>query len=328
VNRIVYLNEIIVIFLTCSKNKKNPATFLCENIFMKLSLFIIVNMLFYISCKPTDNRKITDNSDYKIRNSDRKPFHNILNKIEIKRLDAGKGTTLIFESGSKMEIPSDAFSHQNGDLVKGAIDIHFIEYSDVIDRFISGIPLTYDTLGQTFLFESAAMCSVFGYQNGEPIFIQDSKAPTVFLSSSKSDKSYNVYHFDTIKNIWNPEGRSAIVDRNPLSNTTKKQKKIKEIENDEILIKPRKADPAKITLSVSIPYVDAFPELSVFKNTKFEVYDPDNLYNSKDGDILWDKVALEQTEKIGWYKLLFTKGKRRVIYDVQPCLKEVIMKMH
>jgi hypothetical protein len=287
---------------------------------MKLyQVFIIISILS-LGCSTEKSKiKILDEND-EANVLFYKPFSDVVKIAEVNTIEAGKKNVIIFKSGSEMVVPANAFVDANGLPVTGRVEIHFTEYEDVLDRFLTGIPMTYDTLGKTFVFESAAMCSVFGFQNNKPVFINQNNPPTIFLTSEKTNKDFYVYHFDTIQNKWIPDGKSKVENiKKPLPEG---DLSFLYSEGESFPLRPEKLNPNKINITVDIPYVDEFPELKIFKNTQFQVHDPDNTYNPKDGDIEWDKVELENTQKEGWYKLKFTLGKKVVIYDVQPVFAE------
>jgi len=282
-------------------------------------LFIFISILSWGCSSEKGKIKILEEND-EVYNPMFKPFSDVVKITEVNNIEAGKKNVIIFKSGSEMSVPANAFVDANGLPVTGRVEIHFTEYEDVLDRFLTGIPMTYDTLGKTFVFESAAMCSVFGFQNNKPIFINQKNPPTLFLTSEKTNKDFHVYHMDTIQNKWMPVGKSKVVNiKKPLIDP---DFSFMFDEDGYNLVTPIKINPNKINITVDIPYVDEFPELKIFKNTQFQVHDPDNKYNPKDGDIEWDKVELENTKKEGWYKLKFTLGKKVVIYDVQPVFAE------
>jgi hypothetical protein len=75
-------------------------------------------------------------------------------------VDASRGDTIMYSSGSVLLFPPDAFVDKNGNVVKGNINIKYREFSNPVDQFLSGIPMDYDSGGVKYTFESAGMCDI------------------------------------------------------------------------------------------------------------------------------------------------------------------------
>ena len=75
-------------------------------------------------------------------------------------VEAEKGDTLLYESGSILVFPSNSFVDKNGNLVKGKVKVKYREFSNPIDFFFSGIPMNYDSAGTKYNFESSGMCEI------------------------------------------------------------------------------------------------------------------------------------------------------------------------
>ncbi|HRG89782.1 MAG TPA: hypothetical protein PLW44_12230, partial [Chitinophagales bacterium] len=72
-------------------------------------------------------------------------------------IDAGQDSNLTCNSGSKIHIPANAFTDENGKPVNGKVELHYREFHNVSDVFLAGIPMTYDSAGEQFHFETAGM---------------------------------------------------------------------------------------------------------------------------------------------------------------------------
>jgi hypothetical protein len=65
---------------------------------------------------------------------------------------AEKGDTFIYKSGSILLFPPDAFLDKNGNVIKGKVDIAYREFSNPLDYYISGMPMSYDSWGIHYTF--------------------------------------------------------------------------------------------------------------------------------------------------------------------------------
>lgn len=124
------------------------------------------------------------------------------------KINAETGGTIILPSGSMIEIPAHVFVNTDGSIVKGMVDINYREFRKPTDFFVSGIPMTYDSAGTKYTFESAGMFDLNGFAGGSRIKIADGKSLTVKMSSMHKEDKYNSYKLDTIKKVWAYLGKS------------------------------------------------------------------------------------------------------------------------
>ncbi len=137
------------------------------------------------------------------------PLQHVKLNPAVAEVDANLGDTLTFKSGSRLIIPTDAFINDQGEAVRGIVDIEFIEMHDFVDFFISGIPMTYDSNQTTYQLESAGMLKIKGTQNGQVVNLAPGKAIDIELISSirlprvnASPPKFNIYHLNTQKREW------------------------------------------------------------------------------------------------------------------------------
>lgn len=244
------------------------------------------------------------------------------------------------ERGSTVHIPKNALVDKNGKLIKGKVEVKFREMHDAIDFFLSGIPMTYDSAGRKYVFESAGMVELLAFQDNEPVFLASGKNATINLVSDQQGDKYNLYQFDTAVGNWVIKGKDKV-------NIIKPKKVEQEIINEIIPIygaqpsltenrqeikqeikkleqkkpeEPRKYDPAKNYIALGLD-VKEFPELAVYKDVKFEVGKENKAYNPKDvSAVVWEGADLTKGEAKGSYNLTLKKGKRELNYIVYPAL--------
>ncbi|MPM14690.1 hypothetical protein SDC9_61054 [bioreactor metagenome] len=132
----------------------------------------------------------------------------------VKNVDAGKvkflvdptkDTLLKIESGSSIFIPANTLVDADNKPCEGPAEIRFEEYLNQADIILSGIPMEYDSAGESYIFESAGMFTIDALsENGEKLGIAEGKTVTVSQISTWADKSsgYNFYQFDTVAGQW------------------------------------------------------------------------------------------------------------------------------
>lgn len=260
---------------------------------------------------------------------------------------AEKGATLDYKTGSKIIIPKNAFSDENGNALKGEVELRYREFHDAVDFFVSGIPMTYDSAGVKYQFESAGMVEVLAYQNGKQVNMAPQKAIDIEMASNYNGTEYNFYKLDTVANNWSCLGKDKVVAKSEktVGNLDlNKQHRVEETPEYKILetkkveakkekavemaalpkpiaepIKPAKVKKGKYTFNLEEQKPGEFPELSTYKNVLFEVGDENSNFNESMYDILWEDATLKEGPKAGEnYNLTLKKGLKKYELVVYP----------
>ena len=298
---------------------------------IKLFLALLIIIIIINGCNPSvpESEKLS-----LITNEISKPFinpplANVNIAFEKFMLNAKTGDTIISNSGSKIFVPPNAFLDKEGNTIQGEVAVRYREFSDPLDFFISGIPMTYDSGGVNYTFESAGMCEVLAFQNGKDVFVNPQSKPTVSLVSKNSDPAHNLYYLDSTKEQWLLKGKSEILitkdaEIKPAVENIKSKNKVclpKPIDFSKIPdapVKPIEASGKRPVFFVTVQGVDFIPELKIFKNTQFEVDESEKNYNPAEANHQWHKVEIKQTETEGIYLVVFSKTNRQVSYRVRP----------
>lgn len=149
-------------------------------------------------------------------------------------VDAASGGELTYSSGTVISIPADAFVDAAGNPVKGAVTIDYREFRDPLDFIVSGIPMTYDTAGQTETFESAGMFEMNASVNGKEVFLAPGKKVDMAFSSTDAATSFNLYSYNATAGGWDMLDKAGKVDVDT-------NKRPKELSGAWKLFKPRYA---------------------------------------------------------------------------------------
>lgn len=123
-------------------------------------------------------------------------------------VNVNQGGVFEYESGSRLIVPSAAFMNDRGTLVEGDVNLYYREYTDFVDFFISGVPMTYDSSGIRYLLESSGVVEIFAEKDGHRVFLSKGKsikvemAGQIFVINEDEVPDYNVYQLDTAEKRW------------------------------------------------------------------------------------------------------------------------------
>jgi hypothetical protein len=238
-------------------------------------------------------------------------------------VDASRGDTIMYSSGSVLLFPPDAFVDKNGNVVKGNINIKYREFSNPVDQFLSGIPMDYDSGGVKYTFESAGMCDIQAFKNGEPVFVNKNKKPEINLATSNIDPAQNLYYLDTVSQQWVNRGKSEIFILGKSNLEVKNP--VAETEDVPKPVQPYKVDDELPIIKVTIDS-GSFAELMAYNNLKFQLDKSENRFNGEDSKIVWDDIKLKKGSQYGMYNIQFIKASEKinksVEYKVRPVLED------
>lgn len=265
---------------------------------------------------------------------------------------AEKGATLNFKTGSKIVVPKNAFVDEKGKFIKGEVELRYREFHDAVDFFVSGIPMTYDSAGVKYQFESAGMMEILGYQNGMPVNMDKDKSVNIELASDYKGTEYNLYKLDTIKNNWSCLGKDKVVSEVPTTEKAVKATKnenlslqetpqYKTIESKKVevqkekevqiaalpMITPEPKKPAlakkdKFTFNLDVDPKE-YPELAVYKGVLFEVGTENKNFSKDMYTITWEEATIKEGTKKGEnYLLTLKKSPKKFDIVVYPVFEE------
>ncbi|UTW61534.1 hypothetical protein KFE98_16170 [bacterium SCSIO 12741] len=193
----------------------------------------------------------------------------------------------------------------------GPIQLFYREYMDQKSIFLSGIPMTYDTLKGSFPFESAGMFELRAFQNGEPLYVHPEKELEVTLLSSDQRDHFNQYILEEETGTW------KFVRKDTAGTiSTKKLKRLKaKLEQEEALYQGMlQSPPAKPLLesadqekfSIKANHRE-FPELQSFQGYRFQVSDRDTVYQAKYGGFTWNNVDISRGKGASEFLVCFSQ---------------------
>ncbi|MEM7654498.1 MAG: hypothetical protein AAF399_00085 [Bacteroidota bacterium] len=173
---------------------------------LKSLLWAIVAMGFLSACAPDATEESAQlDSTPAIQVADigiNPPLENVQVPIQRFTVEASEGTELTLENGTSIRIPAGVLVDANNQPVQGKVDLSYREFHDAADILMSGIPMQYDSAGQTFVFQTAGMVEIRANQNGRPVFIAEGKAIDLDLNSYVPEHGYNLYQLDEETQNW------------------------------------------------------------------------------------------------------------------------------
>lgn len=296
------------------------------------------------------------------------PFEGLKVEGDVFNVDANKGGIFKNRHGSILRIPALAFLTRKGKTIKNqTVKVEFTEYKDVADQIISGIPMTYDSAGTTYMFSSAGMVEVRGFIGDSAVNLNPEKPIEVEMKSAYKSKEYNFYCLNEKDKKWDYLGKdsvSAPSEETPSDITNKSE--IPEVKRADIVVpdnlveaelqkapeyqKRKKkriqiqakidelsaATPAKPTKAnedaqkFSLDIIESeHPELAPYNNVQFQLA-PGEKIDPNHTNTNWNKVDLK---KIEGDELMVTFSKTNspdeVQYKVIPVMEgEAFEKAH
>ncbi|OFY85353.1 MAG: hypothetical protein A3F72_03555 [Bacteroidetes bacterium RIFCSPLOWO2_12_FULL_35_15] len=109
---------------------------------------------------------------------------------------------ITYPSGTKILIPTNAFTDKEGNPITSSITISYREFRDPVDFLVSGIPMKYDTAGEITNFESAGMFELTASYKNDPIQVAKDKNINMNFASTSKDSTYNFYTFNDSSGNW------------------------------------------------------------------------------------------------------------------------------
>jgi hypothetical protein len=216
-------------------------------------------------------------------------------------IGSDSSSLIISPSGSRIHIPKNAFLNVKGKNTKGPIRIKYREFRDPAEIFIAGIPMTYDSAGKQFHFESAGMFEILAFDGEQPVFINPEKMIMVELASLSPEDKFNTYYLDTVKKNWEYISKDSLV-----------IPQIKEAVVKNLALMPVLSDPSKFRLSIEADS-DQFPELVVYAGVKFQVSDENTTFDPEWAVQIWDNATLTRNEKSQYVLIVEKNGEHHDI---------------
>lgn len=241
---------------------------------------------------------------------------------------AENGAVFQTPTGTKIIIPENAFTDNNGAQVNGPVSMSFREFHNIPQIFLSGIPMQYDSAGEKYTFVSAGMFELLAFQNGKPLQVSNGKQLNVDLVSASNDPSHNLYYLDTLKNKWLYLGESSFESMPEVSKddmitddfTYAYQTENASIDREQMLIKPEKALNNAYLFKVNYNKAE-FPELSAYSDVVFQVDENRQAFDPQLYKTTWTNVTVKHSTMQDLYLLKLSRPDTVVKLYAKPVFK-------
>ena len=168
----------------------------------------------FFSCK--GNTEVNNSNNTYTKSIITPPLKGDFINDAIFKIDPTIKNKLETNNGSNFTIPANALVNENGELISQEVTITFNQYHSVADIISSGIPMTYDSLGQSANFESAGMFTINGMCNTQPVFVKEGKNIHINLASDfNAQEPFNFYELNENTGDWTYEHSDTPIERNP-----------------------------------------------------------------------------------------------------------------
>lgn len=214
-------------------------------------------------------------------------------------VDSGKDEIIKLPNGGSIELKANSFEDENGEPVKGKVEIQWKEYHSLTDIMLSGIPMKYDSAGVNYDFVSGGMFTIDALIEGKKVDLKEGKTAKVNLASYVDTPCFNFYELDEKTGDWSYE-------------TTKSGT----IVESEIKSKTEGVKNQGDILDVRVD-ISSFPSLQKRQVVAWKAKEKlSNLTKQQLKNELCE-TQLEQSDD-GDYKLFIKNVKQNVVIDVEP----------
>lgn len=260
--------------------------------------------------------------------------------------DVKEARTITHPTGTKIEIPANAFIDINGKPIAGKVKINYREFHNATDIIVAGITMQYDSAGKKHPFETAGMFDIRAEQEGKPVFLAKDKKIQVNLASYK-EGAFNFYYLREAKptekvatvslpfisqaiaqdirpgeNTWELLSTSNL----PTENAERKQK-LAEIDK-KLPVQPSEPLPYDEKTPVFDLDIDTkdFPELRAFEGIVWQYAGKleDDTQNPQKNEWIfdhqWSDIRLEDAGEMQ-YRLVLKSASKQFESQVRPALK-------
>lgn len=221
--------------------------------------------------------------------------YHVVDPEEGGRIQLISGTTITIEPGSLVD--------EDGEELSELVLFKVSEFRNPLEYFLSGIPMTYDSGGVEYTFQSAGMIRLEAHYPKGIAQLKEGKTARISTLSSQEER-FNVYRFDTVSNAWQldvPAQVTALSQGDGAAGSPVS------------LDLPGRYDSTKYSFDFEFDSSD-FPQLAPFRDVFFEIDDAS--FDTALFDVLWDSAALSRKARGSYNVSLFLTEDEKVLEAV------------
>lgn len=216
-------------------------------------------------------------------------------------IDPTRDTSLIYATGSVLNIPASVFVNEKGETIKTRVTLKYREFHNPGEIILSNIPMTYDSAGNEFHFESAGMFEITAAAENETVKIKEGKAIEVKMATlDKNTPKFNQYQLDKSGN-WNYKQKDAIQ-----AVSTASLSLVPQSNSPDAPVAPKEENSKNHQFTIDVDKKE-FPELEFYENVVFEASPENKSFDPAMASVNWTDVKLERVSKKGNYKITFAR---------------------
>jgi hypothetical protein len=289
--------------------------------------FLFITLLFIIISSCSDSKNTVF---YAIT----PPFDNIKNDKNTLSIDPTISQIVRFSKNVSVEIPANAFCDDNGNVIKGKVDLSLELYDTKAKIITSGIPMKYNDGEKEMDFESAGMIQIEGQSANKKINIIKGKELTINHESAVAG-NFDFYYF---QEKVNPEIRAAAIGAKDVTKENIKQGQWQKLSTNTI----EEYDTSKTLKNFKLQFAsNDYPELSSLESVQWHLAtsfrDPtakdyswvlntkwSSLEISNPKRILTDKIFesdVNQTTGLSLGAILVSDDEKTVVISKKPITK-------
>ncbi len=144
-------------------------------------------LLFACGGEETSNQNKSDANTQSVITP---PLEGNFTNTSVFTIDPTKENTLSTPNGSHFTIPANALVDADGKLITEQVTVEFDQYHSAIDVLASGIPMQYDTLGESYTFKTAGMFTLEATVQDNPVYVKAGESIAMNLASDKLQVSF------------------------------------------------------------------------------------------------------------------------------------------
>ena len=266
-------------------------------------LFAMALLVYYCV-----NKKVENTNEDTSKSVIKAPLPNLDINSTAYTIDTQKDTVLTHKTGSKINIPKNAFLDSEGNIVKGKVDVSYREFSNAFEIYLGGIPMQYDSAGTNMVFETAGMLEIKATSNNKPVYVNPDSKITIDMNSFEQGNRYNLYQLDTLTGKWTNIGKDRIEQKNY---------------NDELSQLPTVPPQPKKATGFTFTIGDEtgkYPELAMYENVLFEPIDGQSCGYSGISEIKVKKL------NHGKYEITFILIYNGTVLSEEKCICYLVFK--